>query len=227
MNTPARPDLAKARVTADVVLFTIEQSVVKVLLIERAVEPFQGQMALPGGFLWANESTSWAARRVLEDKAGVSDTYLEQLYTFDNPGRDPRGQVVSVAYMALVEHSRLVIQETADTQHPGLYDVAELPGKLAFDHHEVVMYALTRLRSKLQYSTAVKALLAPEFTFIELQQAYEAVLGTQLDRRNFRKKYMSLGLIQPTGARREGGRHRPAELYRFDPAAPVELERWF
>ncbi len=221
-----RPGLAQIRLTVDVVIFTIDNNELKLLLIERVGEPFIGQAALPGGFLWEGESTEEAARRVLKDKAGVSGTYLEQLYTFDKPGRDPRGQIISVTYFTLVPSEALRLEPSGTTQRPHLQPLDGLP-QLAFDHNEIVDYAMNRLRSKLEYTNVAYSLLPSVFTFAQLQQAYEIILGQMLDRRNFRKKFMSLGLIKPTGVHQEGGRHRPAELYTFVSRQPSELERWF
>ncbi len=217
--------LAKPRIASDIVLFTIEDGGLKVLLIERSGMPFQGKAALPGGFLWETESTLDTAVRILRDKAGVQKAYLEQLYTFDKPGRDPRGLVLSVTYLALVDRASLAVEISPTTEQPTLYDVAHLPA-LAFDHAEILTYALTRLRSKLEYTNAVAALLPERFTFAQLQQAYELILDRELDRRNFRKKFMSLELIVPTGEYIKAA-HRPAELFRFGSAKPEELKRWF
>ena len=221
-----RPPRANVQVTTDIVTFTIEDNQLKVLLIKRAEEPFEGSWALPGGFLWEGEDTQQAAQRVLLDKAGVTDMYIEQLYTFDNPGRDPRGHVMSVVYFALVALDDLIIKSTPGTQDPMLYSVSDLP-QLAFDHNQVVSYALDRLKAKIQYTNAVYSLLPVNFTFNQLQQVYETIIGSPVDRRNFRKKFMSLGLIKPLGERTSGGRHRPAELFSFTSRQPTNLERWF
>lgn len=225
MKIPSRPGLAQARVTSDTVLFTIENDQLKVLLIKRASEPFAGQLAVPGGFVWERESTLDTAQRILHDKAGVQRLYLEQLFTFDMPGRDPRGHIVSVAYLALAARESLSIATSDTTEQPILQSITQLPG-LAFDHAQIVDYALKRLRSKLEYTTVVAALLPEQFSFAQLQQAYELILNHSLDRRNFRKKFMSLNLIEPTGDYTQAA-HRPAELFRFVPNKPQELKRWF
>jgi 8-oxo-dGTP diphosphatase len=226
MSNEKKRSLAHAQVTVDIVVLTIEDNQLKVLLINRADEPFKGKWALPGGFLWEAESTKQAAERVLLDKGGVRDAYMEQLYTFDSPHRDPRGHIISVTYLALADREKLVIRSSKSTQQPTLYPLSALPA-LAFDHKEVVDYAKNRLKSKLQYTNLVFALLPAVFTFNQLQTAYEVVFGQSVDRRNFRKKYLSLGLIKPTGEQLSGGRHRPAELFMFNPRKPIELERWF
>jgi 8-oxo-dGTP diphosphatase len=223
--TNLRPPKAQAEVAADVVLFTLEDQTLKTLLIQRTGEPFKDRLALPGGFLWEGESTLDTAKRILNDKAGVQNSYLEQLYTFDAPGRDPRGQVVSVTYMALAHRAELTIEASPTTQQPALHNTAQLPA-LAFDHTKVLAYAIARLRSKLEYTNAVAALLPRQFTFAALQQAYEVILARPLDRRNFRKKFLSLGLIKATGQFAKAA-HRPAELFEFTAAEQVELKRWF
>jgi 8-oxo-dGTP diphosphatase len=217
-----RPSLAKVQLTVDVVVFTLKSDRLQVLLVRRADKPFAGQLSLPGGFVWDDETAHDTAARILKDKAGVSDVYLDQLYTFDAPQRDPRGRVVSVAHFALAPFERLQIESTGQTQEPALYDVAEVSG-LAFDHGAILAYAIKRLRSKLGYTNSAYSLLPEQFTFYQLQRLYEAVLGRELDKRNFRKKFMSLGLIELTGELTEGARHRPAQYYRFINASPMEL----
>jgi 8-oxo-dGTP diphosphatase len=218
----ARPNLAQAKMTVDVVVFTLENDVLKALLIRRAGEPFAGQLALPGGFLWEGETTLQAAARLLHDKAGVNEVFMEQLYTFDEPQRDPRGRVVSVTYYALVPRDRLQIEESPNTEAPALYDVSQVKN-LAFDHGQILDYAVGRLRAKLGYTNAAYSLLPERFTFSQLQRLYEVILDRELDKRNFRKKYLSLGFIEATNERVSGGRHRPAELYRFTTTEPTEL----
>lgn len=210
-------------VTVDVVIFTIEDGELKALLIRRANEPFRNALALPGGFLHEGETTEGAALRILRDKAGVRDIYVEQLYTFDTPHRDPRGRVLTVAYFALVPRKEVKFK---GGEAPALYPIKHLP-KLAFDHVGILRYAETRLRAKLGYTNAVFSLLPAEFVFADLQKIYEAVLGKRFDKRNFRKKFMSLGLIKATGKKLRGARQRPAELYRFASRKHIELVRFF
>lgn len=212
--------------TVDVVIFTIEDGELKVLLINRAGEPFRGLWALPGGFLLEGENTQSAAQRLLTDKAGVKDVYIEQLYTFDDLKRDPRGYVLSVSYFALVDRNKIDIQESEKTQKPAFYSVRKLP-KLAFDHKEIIEYALKRLRYKLEYTNVVFSLLEKKFTFTQLQNAYEIILDKKLDKRNFRKKFLTLGLIKTAKGKLEGARQRPAQLYSFMSGKPVELKRFF
>ena len=213
-------------VTTDIVIFTIEESILKVLLIKRAKEPFKDQWALPGGFLTENEEPEKAAIRILKDKAGVSNIYMEQLYTFPGSGRDPRGNVITIAYFALVPRSRIEIQETAKAQTPIFRSVKKLPD-IAFDHNRIITYALKRLQSKLEYTNAVYSLLPKYFTFNQLQNAYEIILSRKLDKRNFRKKFLQLGLIKLTKKIHKGERQRPAKLYQFKLHRPAELKKFF
>lgn len=212
--------------TVDVVIFTIEEDTLKTLLIKRTEEPFQNKWALPGGFLLKDETTHKAAERILKEKAGVSGVYLEQLYTFDAPNRDPRGRVATVAYFAVVNRKKITLASKGTTQTPTFYAVKSIP-RLAFDHDIILDYALQRLRYKIEYTNIVYSLLLQKFTFSQLQQAYEAIWAKKLDKRNFRKKFMALGLIKPTRGKLEGGRHRPARLYQFVSRKPVALKRFF
>ncbi len=227
MHTSTKhPLYLSAAVTIDVIVFTIENDQLKVVLIKRSDEPFRGDYALPGGFLQKSETTHQAALRILNDKAGVSDVFVEQLYTFDDVDRDPRGQIVSIAYFALVPPHQLAFKSGALVQEPALLSTSELP-KLAFDHRKMIDYAVGRLRSKLEYTNVIYSLLPRLFTLTQLQRTYEIILNKPLDKRNFRKKYLSLGLIESTNQKLEGTRYRPAELYRFKSHKPVELQRWF
>ncbi len=199
-------------VTVDIVLFTIEKDMLKVLLINRARDPFAGVEALPGGYLLKGETTKTAAARILEEKVGVTDIYMEQLYTFDTEGRDPRGPVFSVTYMALVPSPIVFDQSADDIQAPAFYDVRRLP-KLAFDHKQIVAYAIERLRGKMEYTTIGFNALPEYFTLSQLQKTYETILNTKLDKRNFRKKIEQFGFVKETKKMLSGQRHRPAKLY--------------
>jgi len=222
-NEPARPPKAELQASADVVLLTIEDDRLKVVLVERTKEPDKGSLALPGGFMWAGEDAVTTARRVLAAKAGVTgDVYMEQLYTFSEPGRDSRGHILSVSYMALVRREDLVFAEGPLTETPALYPAVGHP-KLSFDHDRILKYGLKRMRDKLLYTNIAYALLPMHFTLTQLQRVYEIVLGRDLDKRNFRKKYLSLDMIRPVEAAMRGGRHRPAQMYEFVYAKPVEL----
>lgn len=196
------------------------------LLIKRANDPFKNKWALPGGFIKGNEGSQDAARRVLKNKAGLKDVYLEQLYTFDGSDRDPRGHVCTVVYFALVLLEDIKFEFGKNLQTPIFYSVNKFP-QLAFDHKKIVTYAIKRLKSKLEYTNAVYALLPKTFTFNQLQIAYEAILGKNMDKRNFRKKFLMLKLIKPTKKMLRGTRQRPAQIYQFVSRKPAELKKFF
>jgi 8-oxo-dGTP diphosphatase len=204
------------QVAVDIVIFTIHSAELKVLLVNRGIPPFEGQFALPGGFVLADESLDRAALRELKEEAGVADLYLEQLYSFGDPGRDPRGRVITVAYFALISADRSPLAAGSDAADARWCSARELP-PLAFDHGKILNYALERLRNKLEYTTVGFQLLPPRFTLTELQQVYEAILDKKLDKRNFRRKLALLKVLRPTREYRHGGR-RPARLYQFQAA---------
>lgn len=200
------------QVTVDVVIFTIQQGVLKVLLVKRRIEPFIGQFAIPGGFVLEDEDLEQAAARELREETGVSDVYLEQLYSFGKPDRDPRGRVVTVAYFALISPDRK-LKAGSDAAEAAWFQMDDLP-RLAFDHATILNYAWERLRNKLEYTTVGFQLLPEKFTLTELQEVYAAILGKQLDKRNFRRKMSVLKILKPLPEYRRGGQ-RPAQLYRF------------
>jgi 8-oxo-dGTP diphosphatase len=212
-------------VTVDVVIFTLREGNLQALLVKRKYEPFANQWAIPGGFVQVNESLEEAARRELEEETGVRDVYLEQLYTFGAVKRDPRGRVITVAYVALVPFT--AVRGGTDASEARWWAVHEVP-QLAFDHSEILRYALKRLRYKLEYSAVGFQLLPEKFTLTELQQAYEIILGETLDKRNFRRKILEANVIEEAGVRRER-EGRPARLYRFrdDAVAEVKARRLF
>ncbi|KKT81906.1 MAG: hypothetical protein A3B99_04460 [Candidatus Yanofskybacteria bacterium RIFCSPHIGHO2_02_FULL_44_12b] len=212
-------------VTVDVVIFTIGSNDIKVLLIKRENAPFKDTWALPGGFLREEELTKEAAFRILKSKAGVGNVYMEQLYTFDKKERDPRGRVISVAYFALIPTEAIKF-ENPSAQSPLFWSLKTLP-KTAFDHKDIIAYALKRLRSKLEYTNVIYSLLPRYFTLSHLQEAYEAILGKKMDKRNFRKKFELLRLIRPTRRVFYGARQRPAKLYEFVSRKPAELKKFF
>jgi 8-oxo-dGTP diphosphatase len=201
------------RVTVDVVIFTIRGGALHVLLVRRAAPPYAGRYAIPGGFVHEDESLEAAARRELAEETGVGDVYLEQLYSFGDPGRDPRGRVVTVAYFALIAADHARLQAGTDAAEARWFPLADLP-PLGFDHARILDYALERLRNKLEYTTVGFQLLPAKFSLGELQAVYEAILGRRLDKRNFRRKIELLGIVTPLREQRRTGR-KPARLYRF------------
>lgn len=209
--------------TVDIVTFTLRENRLQVLLVRRAENPYAGMWALPGGFVRLEESLESAAGRELEEETGVPQAYLEQLYTFGEPQRDPRGRVVTVAYFALIPSDAPVRTEGgSDTSQARWFPLDDLP-RLAFDHSEIVAYALRRLRYKLEYSAVGFELLPGEFTLSEIQRTYEMILGETLDKRNFRRRILEAGIIEPTPHLR-GGEGRPARLYRYRPDAVAEVK---
>jgi 8-oxo-dGTP diphosphatase len=199
-----------------VVIFTMEGSRLQVLLVRRSAEPFKDAWSLPGGLLAPGESLDEAAVRKLDDETGVTDVFLEQLYTFCD--LDGRGSVAA-AYFALVDSRRAQLSRRR-AWLPAWQPIDALP-QLAFDNGRVIDYALRRLQAKLEYSNVAYSLLPAEFTLSQLQRAYEAILARPLDKRNFRKRMLSLGIIEATGRTATEGRHRPAQLYAFRERRPV------
>lgn len=206
------PRGAEMQVTVDIVIFTIQSGVLKVLLVKRGVPPFGGQFAIPGGFVHEDEDLEHAALRELEEETGVRDVNLEQLYSFGETGRDPRGRVITVAYFALISADR-PLTPGSDAADAAWWPADKLP-PLAFDHRKILDYAVERLRNKLEYTTVGFQLLPEKFTLSELQGVYEAILGRKLDKRNFRRKMSLLKILKPLQEVRRGGR-RPARLFRF------------
>jgi len=207
-------------VTVDVVILTMRSRRLEALLVKRRHWPFEGTWAIPGGFVNPDESLEDSARRELAEETNVRDVYLEQLYTFGDPGRDPRTRVITVVYYALIRAEQLprVVRAGDDAAETAWFPVYTLP-TMAFDHEKILTYTMQRLRGKLEYTTIGYQLLPQEFTLSELQEVYEAIMNRQLDKRNFRKKVLSTGILEPTSGTRADGRHRPAALFRFSPRA--------
>lgn len=206
-------EFAHPYVTVDVLIFSINDDQLSTLLIRRSHPPFAQMFAIPGGFVQMNETLDEAAVRVIKQKGHQNNLYLEQLYTFGSIQRDPRGRVVSVAYIALIPKDR--IKNVADGTHVvKWFPVKKLP-PLAFDHKEILATAVERIKSKIGYSSIASGLLPAKFRLSELQKVYEIILDGPLDKRNFRKKMLSLNLLEPVGEMVAGGQHRPAMLYRF------------
>jgi ADP-ribose pyrophosphatase YjhB (NUDIX family) len=201
-------------ITVDLVLFTVDQDSLKVMLVKRAEAPFSGYWSLPGGFLRIGESLEEAALRILEEKAGVHEVYLEQLYTFGDPERDPRARVITVTYFALIPWKKLAMPESKKVTDVSWHSTNQLP-KLAFDHKEIANYAVQRLRAKAGYSNIVYGLMSEKFRLSDLQKIYEIILNKRLDKRNFRKRMLASGLLEETGIKDITGAHRPAMLYHF------------
>ncbi len=213
MNTNFTP-YEQPGVTVDLVIFTVDDRKLKVLLVRRAGEPFEGCWSIPGGFLRKGESLEEAASRVMEEKTGVREVYLEQLYTFGRPDRDPRARIITVTYVALIPWMRLNQPGSKKVSDLAWFAVDEVP-ELAFDHLEILRRAVARLRAKVSYSSIVYGLLPEQFRLSDLQKMYEIIIDAKLDKRNFRKRMLATGLLEETGRKDMVGAHRPAMLYQF------------
>src|SRR5579862_1253660 len=215
-GTAARPtdeELARPMVAVDTVLFAINDGRLQTYLVELRRGPGRGRWAFPGGLVRVGELLDDAARRELHDSTGLRGAYLEQLFTFGDPSRDPRAHVVSVAYMALIPDVKAVSAPCDKYANGKWYEVTRLP-QLAYDHSLMAAYAVKRLKSKLEYTNIAYALLPKEFTFAEFEELYSLVLGRPLDRRNFRRSILAMGMLKRLPHTRRGP-HRPAALYSF------------
>ncbi len=210
-------EYARPGLTVDCVIFGLDLNAasLQVALIERDIEPFEGSWALPGGFVREGESLEEAATRELQEETNIENVFLEQLYTFGAPKRDPRGWVVSVAYYALVAPEKHHVVADTDARRAEWFPIDALP-ELAFDHSEILEIALQRLRGKLSYVPIGFELLSEKFSIRQLQTLYEIVLGEKLDNRNFRKKIFSLGVLKELEEMQQNVAHRAARLYKFD-----------
>lgn len=218
---PARQDI---KVAVDNCIFTILDEQLHLLLIQMTKAPLHGLWALPGGLIQDDESLDAAAARILEEETGVTDVYLEQLYTFGDPQRDPFGRVVAVAYVALIHAQGVTLRTMPQYAAVRWWPYAELPARLAYDHSAVAAYAKQRLEWKVTYTNVVWSLLPQKFALSELQKVYEIILGRLLDKRNFRKRILSLGLVAPVGEQAMRGAHRPAMLYHFVSRQPCFVD---
>jgi len=201
----------KPSVTADIVIFTIKDNDLKVLLVKRGLQPFKDKWALPGGFVRIDESPEDAAKRELEEETGVKNVYLEQLYTFGDPKRDPRGRVITVAYMALINSYKIALRPTTDVSDAQWVSVSKILS-LAFDHKKILDYSLKRLKWKFEYTTVAFAMLPKEFTLSQLKNLYDVVFNKKFDKRNFSKKLISLNILKEKGIKKDVS-YRPPMLY--------------
>ena len=225
-NRGLKKNLRFAVLASDVVLFSINEESLCVRLISVNRPPyFINKPGLPGGLIHPQETAEESTRRYLKEKTGISPqkAYMEQLYTFSAVDRDPRGRVVAVAYMALVPWNALSGSEKYKNEY-SWWSVADKTHALAYDHDKILELALNRLRSRIRYTTLISKLMPEEFTLTELEKAYESILKTDLDKRNFRKKISKLGILKELPRKRAGGRSRPAKLYKFSKNKVSEVE---
>lgn len=226
MNSQYDMPYTPPTLTVDAVIFELVEGALHVLLIRRPDEPFKEFYALPGGYNPKGETTHQALKRIVAAKTGLDvETdllHIEQLYTFDTVGRDPRGHAVSVTYMGCGRDIKI----RSTSFEAAFYPVDNLP-ELAYDHDEIVAYAHKRLITRLTHTNAVAAFMPDEFTLSDLQRAYEGIFNQTFDKRNFRKKFLSLGLIHDTTTKRRDGAHRPAQLYQFNSLKLESLTRSF
>jgi 8-oxo-dGTP diphosphatase len=209
-----KPCYKYAVIATDIIILAMHQQVLSVLLIKMKKPPYQDCWAAPGGLARLDESVDDSALRNLEGTTGLNNIFLEQLYTFGRVDRDPSGRVVSVAYYALIPDSGISLKTTSNYAGIGWFDVQSMP-KLAYDHKNMVDYAVKRLQAKLSYTNVVHNLLPKHFTLTELQTTYEVILRTQFDKRNFRRKIKAADIVVKTDLMTRSRANRPAALYRF------------
>ena len=212
------------KLSVDAVVFGYEDGNISVLLIKRKYKPYKGEWAIPGGFVLNEESLEEAVERELHEETGIKINYLEQLYTFGKPNRDPRSRVVSVAYFGLVRPIAFKIFASTDAEQVKWFNVNELP-KLSFDHEEILKAAIERLQSKITYEPIGFELLDKKFPFSDLEKLYTALLGRDIDRRNFRKKIIGLNVLDELEEKVSKGSGRPANLFQFNPKRYFNLKK--
>lgn len=212
------------KLTVDAVVFGYEEGNISVLLIQRKYEPFKGKWAIPGGFVLDDESLEEAVERELHEETGIKINYLEQLYTFGKPNRDPRGRVVSVAYFGLVRPNAFKIFASTDAEQVQWFNINELP-KLSFDHKVILETAIKRLQGKITYEPIGFELLDKKFPFSDLEKLYTTLLGRAIDRRNFRKKIVGLNVLDELNEKVSKGSGRPANLFQFNQKRYFQLKK--
>ncbi|QEC41718.1 NUDIX hydrolase [Pseudobacter ginsenosidimutans] len=215
------------KVAVDAIVFGYsKQEGVSILLIQRKYPPFKNAWAIPGGFLLPDETLEDAVRRELREETGIEVNYLEQLYTFGAPNRDPRQRIISIAYMALVKSSLFQqLKASTDAENAQWFNFRELP-PLAFDHKAILDTAIERIRTKIRYQPIGFELLDKKFPFADLEKLYIALLGRDIDRRNFSKKMLALGILDETNEyAKPEGKGRPSKMYQFNKKRYQQLER--
>lgn len=212
------------KLSVDAVVFGYEEGNISVLLIKRKYEPFKGKWAIPGGFVLNDESLEEAVERELNEETGIKINYLEQLYTFGKPNRDPRGRVVSVAYFGLVRPNTFKIFASTDAEQVQWFNINELP-KLSFDHRVILEASIKRLQGKITYEPIGFELLDKKFPFSDLEKLYTTLLGRDIDRRNFRKKIVGLNVLDELNEKVSKGSGRPANLFQFNQKRYFQLKK--
>ncbi len=215
-------EFPRAALTVDCVVFGLDESDLKVMLIQRDLQPFRGHWALPGGFVRLDETIEEAARRELREETGLEKVFLEQLYTYGDIDRDPRERVITVAWYALVRLSDHRVLAATDARDAAWFGLNDLP-QLAFDHDRILQVAYQRLQSKVRYQPIGFELLPVKFTLTQLQKLYEIILGRTLDKRNFRKKILGMDVLQELDEVETDVAHRAARLYKFNPKRYREM----
>ena len=214
----------KLAITTDCVIFGFDGGELSLLLVERDNEPYKNTWALPGGFILINETSEQCAKRILEEKAGIKNVFIEQLFTFSEIDRDPRERIISIGYFALVNKSQYKLIAGRDTVNAEWFKLSTLP-KLAFDHDKIVHAALQRLKGKVSYQPIGFELLDEKFTLTHLQQLYEAILEIAIDKRNFRKKILGMGFLKALDEKEKNVAHKAARFYSFDNKAYKQLTK--
>ena len=217
-------DYPRPSFATDCVIFGFDGGELKLLLIEREKDPFKNKWALPGGFLFDKETAEECANRILIEKAGIKNVFIEQLYTFTEVDRDPRERIISVAYFALVNKHQYELIAGRDTLKAEWFALSKLP-KLAFDHAKIVKMAIDRLKGKVSYQPIGFELLDEKFTLTQLQALYEAILDTEIDKRNFRKKILGMKLLKALDEKEKNVAHKAARFYSFDNKAYKEFTK--
>ncbi|GAA0738141.1 NUDIX hydrolase [Gaetbulibacter jejuensis] len=212
------------KLSVDAVVFGYEEGNISVLLIKRKYKPFIGKWAIPGGFVWNEESLENAVERELYEETGLKINYLEQLYTFGKPDRDPRTRIVSVAYFGLVRPSIYKLYASTDAEQVQWFNIDSLP-ELSFDHYEILLTAIERLRGKITYEPIGFELLDKKFPFSDLEKLYTTLLGREIDRRNFRKKILNLNILDELEEKVSKGSGRPAKLFQFNKKKYFQLKK--
>ncbi|MBA3680358.1 MAG: NUDIX hydrolase [Bacteroidetes bacterium] len=221
-NSKYKYEYERPALASDCVMFGFDGGELKLLLIEREKEPFKNKWSLPGGFVFMQETTEECAKRILLEKAGIKNVFIEQLYTFSEIERDPRERIISVAYFALVNTQQYEVIAGRDTLKAEWFELSKVP-KLAFDHSKIVKTAIQRLKGKVSYQPIGFELLNEKFTLTQLQALYEAILEEPIDKRNFRKKILGMGFLKALEEKEKNVAHKAARFYSFDKKAYKEL----